>query len=160
MTESELCKHSEDLSAEEKLAELLPINVQHIYVLERLGKTEDAKSLSSEIVIDKYVMISYYVAESELTAAVYLICQPERLLRTIYWLHLQSRLIRSSLIRSSIQPWRSLNQTSYSLFSLALTHGTPKRLTCRLSSLMVSQHPLPKLSRIIICPRPHLMQLP
>jgi hypothetical protein len=103
ITESELCKHSEDLSAEEKLAELLPINIQHIYVLERLGKTEDAKNLSSEVIIDEYVMISFHVADSGLTPTAYLICPPERLLRTICWLHLQRRLIRSSLIRSSIQ---------------------------------------------------------
>jgi signal recognition particle subunit SRP72 len=50
---SELCKHSEDLSAEEKSAELLPINVQQIYVLERLGKADDAERISSEITVDK-----------------------------------------------------------------------------------------------------------
>jgi signal recognition particle subunit SRP72 len=64
MDVSELCKHSEDLSAEEKLAELLPINVQHIYILERLGKAEEAERISSEITIDKYVSASY-VADTD-----------------------------------------------------------------------------------------------
>jgi signal recognition particle subunit SRP72 len=64
MDVSELCKHSEDLSAEEKLAELLPINVQHIYILERLGKAEEAERISSEITIDKYVS-AYYVADTD-----------------------------------------------------------------------------------------------
>ena len=46
---NELCKHSEDLSAEEKTTELLPMNIQRVYVLERLGKLEDAKKIIAEI---------------------------------------------------------------------------------------------------------------
>jgi signal recognition particle subunit SRP72 len=45
----ELCKHSEDLSDEEKAAELLPISVQQIYVLERLGKFEESKNIASDV---------------------------------------------------------------------------------------------------------------
>ena len=44
-----LCKHSEDLSDEEKAAELLPINIQRIHVLERLGKSAEAKAVASEV---------------------------------------------------------------------------------------------------------------
>ncbi|KAF7510860.1 hypothetical protein GJ744_005690 [Endocarpon pusillum] len=44
----ELCKYSDDLSDEEKAAELLPICVQQLYVLERLGKSEEAKVVASE----------------------------------------------------------------------------------------------------------------
>lgn len=56
----ELCKHSEDLSNEEKIAELLPINVQYLYVLERLGKVEDAERISAEIIVQKYVSLIPY----------------------------------------------------------------------------------------------------
>ena len=62
---SELCKHSEDLSAEEKIAELLPINVQHLYVLERLGKVDDAERVSSEISVEKYVSSTCYWVDSD-----------------------------------------------------------------------------------------------
>lgn len=46
----DLCEASEDLCAEEKKAELLPIMVQHAYVLERLGKEADAVALHNSIV--------------------------------------------------------------------------------------------------------------
>ncbi|KAI9826378.1 MAG: Signal recognition particle core component [Thelocarpon impressellum] len=45
----DLCNASEDLSDEEKKAEVLPIAVQQIYVLSRLGKLEEAEKLSSEL---------------------------------------------------------------------------------------------------------------
>lgn len=45
---TELCKYSDDLSDEEKAAELLPICVQQLYVLERLGKSEEANAVASE----------------------------------------------------------------------------------------------------------------
>jgi hypothetical protein len=65
INESELCKHSEDLSAEEKIAELLPINVQHLYVLERLGKVDDAGRVSSEIAVEKYVSLAGYLVDPD-----------------------------------------------------------------------------------------------
>jgi signal recognition particle subunit SRP72 len=40
------------LSDEEKATEILPITVQHIYVLVRLGKIQEAEKLSSEISIE------------------------------------------------------------------------------------------------------------
>ena len=48
----EVCKHSEDLTEEQKTEELLPIAVQQLYVLEALGKTAQAESLANEITID------------------------------------------------------------------------------------------------------------
>ena len=51
----ELCKHSEDLTEAEKNAELLPIGVQQVYVLERLGKTRDAKILMEQLKLEEYV---------------------------------------------------------------------------------------------------------
>ena len=48
----EACKHSEDLTEEQKTEELLPIAVQQLYVLEALRKTAEAESLANEITID------------------------------------------------------------------------------------------------------------
>lgn len=48
----ELCKHSEDLSEQQKQDELLPITVQQIYVLLSLGKTVEAEALVKEIAIE------------------------------------------------------------------------------------------------------------
>ncbi|KAI1414237.1 hypothetical protein F5Y13DRAFT_188335 [Hypoxylon sp. FL1857] len=46
----DLCEASEDLSADEKKGELLPIMVQHAYVLARLGKEAEAVALNKSIV--------------------------------------------------------------------------------------------------------------
>ncbi|KAI0532958.1 hypothetical protein GGR58DRAFT_488456 [Xylaria digitata] len=46
----DLCEASEDLSPEEKKAELLPIIVQHIYVLSQLGKDAEAAALQKLVV--------------------------------------------------------------------------------------------------------------
>ncbi|CAO1603461.1 Signal recognition particle subunit SRP72 [Xanthoria calcicola] len=45
----DLCNASGDLSDDEKVAELLPIQVQQVYVLNRLGKLADAQDLASQI---------------------------------------------------------------------------------------------------------------
>ena len=45
----DLCNSVEDMSEEEKRAELLPITVQQVYVLLRLGRTEEAESLAWDI---------------------------------------------------------------------------------------------------------------
>ncbi|KAL8760520.1 MAG: hypothetical protein Q9184_003299 [Pyrenodesmia sp. 2 TL-2023] len=45
----DLCNSLDDLTESEKAAELLPIRVQQLYVLIRLGKSEDAKKLASQI---------------------------------------------------------------------------------------------------------------
>ncbi|KAL8782959.1 MAG: hypothetical protein Q9213_004966 [Squamulea squamosa] len=48
----DLCNASGDLSDEEKVAELLPIQVQRVYVLSRLGKLADAEGLAAEIILE------------------------------------------------------------------------------------------------------------
>ncbi|KAJ5217023.1 hypothetical protein N7468_010031 [Penicillium chermesinum] len=47
-----ICQTAEDLSVEEKAAELLPISVQYLYVLMQQGKTEEAEALLNEIAVD------------------------------------------------------------------------------------------------------------
>ena len=49
----DICQTSEDLTPEERAAELLPIAVQHLYVLLRLGKTEEAEALLEEITVEE-----------------------------------------------------------------------------------------------------------
>lgn len=51
----ELCKHLEDLSEEEKKAELLPIVVQQLYVFSKLGKVQEAEETATEIVVSRLV---------------------------------------------------------------------------------------------------------
>lgn len=46
---SDLCGASEDLTDEEKKAELLPITIQHAYVLSLLGKESEAAALQKSI---------------------------------------------------------------------------------------------------------------
>lgn len=41
----DLCAASEELSEQEKAGEILPIVVQHVYVLERMGRTDDARKM-------------------------------------------------------------------------------------------------------------------
>lgn len=48
----DLCNASEDMSDRDKLAELLPITVQRVYVLTRLGRIEEAETLSRSIDLD------------------------------------------------------------------------------------------------------------
>ena len=50
----DLCNSVDELSEQEKTAELLPIGVQQLYVLCRLGKVEEAEKLASEIAIPEY----------------------------------------------------------------------------------------------------------
>ncbi len=45
----DLCSSLEDMSEEDKQVELLPIIVQQVYVLARLGRHEDAEKLSQEV---------------------------------------------------------------------------------------------------------------
>ncbi|KAJ5168926.1 uncharacterized protein N7482_004520 [Penicillium canariense] len=47
-----ICQTSEELTPEDRAAELLPIAVQYLYVLIRLGKTEQAESLLKEISVE------------------------------------------------------------------------------------------------------------
>lgn len=45
----DLCNSLDDMSDEEKQTELLPITIQHIYVLHRLGRVEEAERLTQEV---------------------------------------------------------------------------------------------------------------
>ncbi|ORY71549.1 uncharacterized protein BCR38DRAFT_330549 [Pseudomassariella vexata] len=49
----DLCEAGEDLSEDEKKAELLPIMVQHVYVLARLGKETEAAALQKAITVSE-----------------------------------------------------------------------------------------------------------
>jgi signal recognition particle subunit SRP72 len=53
----DLCEANDDLSADEKKTELLPIMVQHIYVLSQLGKDSEAAALQKLVVQSEYVPI-------------------------------------------------------------------------------------------------------
>ena len=55
LTVTGLCEALEDLSADEKHTELLPISVQRVYVLTRLGRLEEAEQLASTIRPQEYV---------------------------------------------------------------------------------------------------------
>jgi signal recognition particle subunit SRP72 len=65
-----LCQHSDDLTDEMKADELLPICVQQLYVLQRLGKTAEAEAIAAEIAVDR-VPDAYTrnIAQSNLLAA-------------------------------------------------------------------------------------------
>lgn len=45
----DLCNSLNELSEQEKTVELLPIGVQQLYVLSKLGKTEEAEKVASQI---------------------------------------------------------------------------------------------------------------
>lgn len=49
----DICQTSEDLTPEDRAAELLPIAVQYLYVLLRLGKMEQAEALLQEISVEE-----------------------------------------------------------------------------------------------------------
>ncbi|KAJ5583551.1 hypothetical protein N7535_002171 [Penicillium sp. DV-2018c] len=53
-----ICRTSEDLSPEEKNAELLPIAVQQLYVLIRLGKLEEAEEVLKDIAVEDITELS------------------------------------------------------------------------------------------------------
>lgn len=48
-----LCNALDILNDDEKVAELVPMSVQQLYVLSRLGKLEEAEKLAAEIAIDQ-----------------------------------------------------------------------------------------------------------
>ena len=51
---ADVCQASEDLSDEEKAIEILPIRVQQLYVLNRLGKVDEAKALAGQLSSQEY----------------------------------------------------------------------------------------------------------
>ncbi|KAL8910526.1 MAG: hypothetical protein Q9171_004185 [Xanthocarpia ochracea] len=66
----DLCNASGDLSDDEMVAELLPIQVQHVYVLTRLGKSVDAEILASQITLKDITDAStQYIAQNNSISA-------------------------------------------------------------------------------------------
>ncbi|KAJ5164545.1 uncharacterized protein N7500_006375 [Penicillium coprophilum] len=53
-----ICRTSEDLSPEDKVAELLPIAVQQLYVLIQLGKLEEAEAVLKDISVENITELS------------------------------------------------------------------------------------------------------
>ncbi|KAJ5959237.1 uncharacterized protein N7479_006387 [Penicillium vulpinum] len=53
-----ICRTSEDLSPEDKTAELLPIAVQQLYVLIQLGKLEEAEAVLKDISVENITELS------------------------------------------------------------------------------------------------------
>jgi signal recognition particle subunit SRP72 len=51
----DLCQASDELTPHDKAAEILPISVQQLYVLSKLGKVDQAEKLVSEISVSEYV---------------------------------------------------------------------------------------------------------
>ncbi len=76
---ADLCSSLDELSDQEKDAELLPIGVQQLYVLIRLGKTEEAEKIASEIALEEYGRLPKTTFVLILTLhAAYLTFQPDR----------------------------------------------------------------------------------
>ncbi|KAF2144145.1 uncharacterized protein K452DRAFT_246351 [Aplosporella prunicola CBS 121167] len=66
----DLCNASEDMTEEEKRAEIMPILVQQLYVLSRQGRAEEAEKLSQELSIpDIPDMSTRHIAEVNEMAA-------------------------------------------------------------------------------------------
>ena len=52
-TGSDLCNSLDDLTDQEKKAELLPISGQQLYVVSKLGKIEEGEKLASAIALEE-----------------------------------------------------------------------------------------------------------
>lgn len=59
-----LCEALDELSEDEKRAEILPILVQQTFVLTKLGKLDEAKNLQESIVIEEYVTCHEHTKQS------------------------------------------------------------------------------------------------
>jgi signal recognition particle subunit SRP72 len=55
---ADLCEASNELTAQDKAAELLPIKVQQLCVLSRLGKIEEAQKLAGDVAVSEYAHCS------------------------------------------------------------------------------------------------------
>lgn len=55
---TELCSSSENLSPEDKAAEVVPISVQQLYIALHQGKLDEAASLVQEISVDRYAFVN------------------------------------------------------------------------------------------------------
>lgn len=77
---AEICRTSEDLTPEDRDAELLPIAVQQLYVLICQGKSQEAESILEEISIKEYAA---RFVRATLTQTASPNCPPEELARTM-----------------------------------------------------------------------------
>lgn len=50
---SDLCNALDEITDQEKITELLPISVQQLYVVSKLGKTEEAEKLALDIALEE-----------------------------------------------------------------------------------------------------------
>lgn len=100
----DICRTSEDLSPEDKAAELLPIAVQQLYVLIQLGKLEEAEVVLKDIAVDKYVesyQFETYYLHPFLASPSY---QPKRLPATTSSSLVRLPSIPTSYTRPSMTP--------------------------------------------------------
>lgn len=100
----DICRTSEDLSPEDKAAELLPIAVQQLYVLIQLGKLEEAEVVLKDIAVDKYVesyQLETYYLHLFLASPSY---QPKRLPATTLSSLARLPSIPTSYTRPSMTP--------------------------------------------------------
>lgn len=56
MCDVDLCNALEDMTETEKESEILPITVQQIHVLSRLGKTDEVEELANRLKHAEYVI--------------------------------------------------------------------------------------------------------
>jgi signal recognition particle subunit SRP72 len=110
----ELCSAVEDMSDEEKETELLPIVVQQIYVLSRLGRSEEAEALAKGLDVSKVSDASTrHIAKVNEVAATTsddnpyltqrLIAKDLDALKTDYPFRFQSAILKSNSYASALQ---------------------------------------------------------
>jgi len=83
-TAKNLCEAYDELTEEEKRAEVLPILVQQAYVLTKLGKLDEAEAVQRSIHVAEYVAV-LLMSLTSLILPVSLNHQPELLHRTMPW---------------------------------------------------------------------------
>ena len=88
----DLCESLDELTDEEKRAEVLPIMVQQVYVFTKLGKLQEAETIQNMINIDEYVGITPNLF-TILTEIVSLSHLPGLLHKTMPWPRLQTRTL-------------------------------------------------------------------
>ena len=96
----DLCNALDELTEKEKNAELFPISVQQLYVLNKLGKTMEAEALASSIVIDAYGIHWIRCLTCANRDLGYQTTQRGKSLKTISWLR-HPRLIIHTLLTGS-----------------------------------------------------------
>lgn len=110
----DLCNSLEELSEQEKQAELLPITVQQVYVLSRQGKTEEAENLAKSIdtstvpdVSTRHIAQVNRVAASSTQANPYLvqrlIAKDTDSLKPDYPFHYQTNILKQNKFAADLQ---------------------------------------------------------